>query len=56
MLRTVGAFFRNPDLIEFAGAGLIVAGTYEKAGWPLALIVAGIALVLKAFSVDSGGS
>lgn len=43
---------RSAWLIEAAGAALIVWGVYEKWGEAVALIVAGSALVLKAFEIE----
>lgn len=42
---------RTPDVLEMAGAALIVAGCALIAPW-LALVVAGLALVLKAFEME----
>lgn len=43
---------RRAWLIELVGAALIVAGVYEAGGVAVALVTAGVCLVLKAFEMD----
>lgn len=45
---------RSAWLVELVGAGLIVAGVFTAWGTAAALVTAGVALVLKAFELESG--
>lgn len=46
---------RSAWLIEFVGAGLIVAGVHEAWGPSAALVAGGVALVLKAYEIEARG-
>lgn len=54
-LVAVVRLLRRSWLIESAGAALIVAGVYLAWGVSWALIGSGVALVLKAFEIESSG-
>lgn len=47
------AALRSSWFIELVGAALIVAAVYLAWGIPAALAAAGVALVLKAFEIES---
>lgn len=54
LLAVVG-LLRSAWLIEAAGACLIVAGVHVAWGAAAALVAGGVALVLKAFELESRG-
>lgn len=49
------AVLRSAWLFELVGCVLIVAGVYQAWGIAAALVAAGVALVLKAFELDTRG-
>lgn len=53
MIRALLSILRRAWLIEIVGAALVVAGLYEAFGVAAALIGGGVALVLKAFELDT---
>ena len=52
-LLSVARAVRSAWFVELIGAALIVAGVYLLAGVAWSLIAGGVALVLKAFEIDS---
>lgn len=53
-LLDIGRSLKKAWLIEVVGACVIVAGVYGLWGTDAALIAGGVALVLKAYDVQSG--
>ena len=54
-LVAIGKALHRSWFFELVGAVLIVAGVQEAWGWDAALIVGGLALVLKAYELDMRG-